>query len=68
LERQVVPSPVIPIKGVSKTFPGLRALSDVRLELMPGEVHALMGENGSAKEARQERVMQVATQRETVAA
>jgi ABC-type sugar transport system ATPase subunit len=45
----------------------MRARSDVRFELMPGEVHALMGENGSAKEASQERIMQLATQRETMA-
>jgi ABC-type sugar transport system ATPase subunit len=62
-----VASPVISIEGISKTFPGMRALSDVRFELMPGEVHALMGENGSAKEASQERIMQLATQRETMA-
>jgi ribose transport system ATP-binding protein len=44
-----VPSPVISIEGVSETFPGARALGDVRLELMPGEVRALMGENGASK-------------------
>jgi ribose transport system ATP-binding protein len=44
-----VPSPVISIEGVSETFPGVRALGDVRLELMPGEARALMGENGASK-------------------
>jgi len=37
------------MSGISKTFPGVRALSDVSLTVYPGEVHALMGENGAGK-------------------
>ena len=34
---------------VSKTFPGVKALDDVRLYVRRGEVHALVGENGAGK-------------------
>jgi ribose transport system ATP-binding protein len=42
-------APVLEMNGVSKKFPGVVALSDVRLEVYPGEVVALIGENGAGK-------------------
>jgi len=42
-------APLISIQKLSKTFPGVRALHDVQLELLAGEIHALMGENGAGK-------------------
>ncbi|GAA1804187.1 sugar ABC transporter ATP-binding protein [Luedemannella flava] len=35
--------------GISKEFPGVRALDNVDFRMFPGEVHALMGENGAGK-------------------
>jgi len=43
------PKPILEMRGVSKTFPGVKALNDVQLTVYPGEVHALMGENGAGK-------------------
>lgn len=37
------------LKGICKSFPGVKALDDVQLSLRPGTVHALMGENGAGK-------------------
>ena len=37
------------LSAVSKTYPGVRALSDMSLECLAGEVHAVLGENGSGK-------------------
>jgi len=41
--------PAIALEGISKSFPGVRALSDVSLALYPGSVTALVGENGAGK-------------------
>jgi ribose transport system ATP-binding protein len=42
-------APLLEMRGVGKTFPGVRALSDVSLTLEAGEVHVLVGENGAGK-------------------
>lgn len=41
--------PLVEMRGISKTYPGVRALDGVDLTLYPGEIHALMGENGAGK-------------------
>ena len=37
------------MRGIGKRFPGVVALEDVSITMMPGQVHALMGENGAGK-------------------
>jgi len=41
--------PALRLEGISKSFPGVRALSDVSFEVAPGSCHALCGENGAGK-------------------
>ena len=42
-------TPVLSIRNLSKTFPGVLALNDVSLDVRPGAVHALLGQNGCGK-------------------
>jgi len=42
-------APLLRMEGIDKSFPGVHALKNVKLDLLPGEVHALMGENGAGK-------------------
>ncbi|WP_261720393.1 sugar ABC transporter ATP-binding protein [Streptomyces sp. FZ201] len=44
-----MPEEVLAVRGLGKTFPGVRALDGVDLTLRAGEVHALIGENGAGK-------------------
>jgi rhamnose transport system ATP-binding protein len=41
--------PVLSLRGISKSFPGVKALQGVQLDLYPGQVTALIGENGAGK-------------------
>ena len=43
------PSPLLEVKGLHKSFPGVLALKGVSLHLGEGEVLALIGENGAGK-------------------
>ena len=40
---------LLEMRGIEKTFPGVRALQNVDFSLNAGEIHALMGENGAGK-------------------
>ncbi|WP_443612942.1 hypothetical protein [Actinomadura madurae] len=39
---------ILRMRGITKTFPAVKALQDVNLEVRRGEIHAICGENGAA--------------------
>jgi putative multiple sugar transport system ATP-binding protein len=41
--------PILEMRGITKTFPGVKALANVNLSVQRGEVHAICGENGAGK-------------------
>jgi putative multiple sugar transport system ATP-binding protein len=41
--------PLLEMRSITKTFPGVKALNEVNLTVMEGEIHALVGENGAGK-------------------
>lgn len=42
-------TPLLEMRGITKTFPGVKALDTVTLSVKEGEIHALVGENGAGK-------------------
>jgi putative multiple sugar transport system ATP-binding protein len=42
-------TPLLEMRGITKTFPGVKALDNVNLSVLPGAIHALVGENGAGK-------------------
>ena len=41
--------PLVRLTGISKSYPGVKALKAVDLDILPGEIHCLVGENGAGK-------------------
>ena len=40
---------ILEMRGITKTFPGVKALDDVNLTVRRGDIHAICGENGAGK-------------------
>lgn len=47
--QRTIMTPLLQLSGITKVFPGVRALENVQLALWPGKVTALIGENGAGK-------------------
>jgi ribose transport system ATP-binding protein len=48
-DHELAGTPLLEMRGIVKTFPGVRALDGVDLVVRPGEVHCLLGQNGAGK-------------------
>ncbi|MDH4181000.1 MAG: ATP-binding cassette domain-containing protein, partial [Betaproteobacteria bacterium] len=44
-----VPSPRLALRGITKAYPSVVANDDIALDVLPGEIHAVLGENGAGK-------------------
>ncbi|MHA4801716.1 ATP-binding cassette domain-containing protein, partial [Enterococcus faecium] len=42
-------SNILEMRGIEKSFPGVKALNNVNLAVREGEIHAIVGENGAGK-------------------
>ena len=51
--------PVVRLRNISKSFPGVLAVDEVDLDIMPGEVHVVAGENGAGKSTLMKLLSQV---------
>jgi len=49
MQQQTPLTPYLSFRGISKTFPGVKALQDISFDCYAGQIHALMGENGAGK-------------------
>ena len=49
MSADAAPAPILRMRGITKTFPGVKALQDVNLAVRRGEIHAICGENGAGK-------------------
>jgi putative multiple sugar transport system ATP-binding protein len=47
--KEVMADTILEMRGISKTFPGVKALQDVSISVEEGSVHAICGENGAGK-------------------
>lgn len=48
-ENPAAASPRLRLSGITKTYPGVVANSDIALSVLPGQIHAVLGENGAGK-------------------
>lgn len=50
MQQQTPHTPYLSFRGISKTFPGVKALQDISFDCYSGQIHALMGENGAGSQ------------------